>query len=194
MIKRACLKVAIAVSLSTLAVSGALAVPPAHSPDEIPELKPQQQHVVASGRIAKFFTRDHFKQMELDNALSEQILTRYLEMLDYSKMFLLANDVEQAQEYKHLFDDMILTGKLNAAYSLYKNSLQRRFERYEYALSLLDTEQPFDFTLADDKYYFQREEAEWPQSTAELDELWRQRVKYDALNLTMTGKDRKSVV
>src|SRR5690554_3903536 len=115
MIDRVFFKVAIAASVSTLLISAASAVPPAHSPDEIPQLQPQQQHVVASGRIAKFFTRDHFKRMELDNALSEQILTRYLEMLDYSKMFLLESDIEQAQEYKHLFDDMILTGKLNAA-------------------------------------------------------------------------------
>lgn len=194
MTKRVKFKSALVISLTAAISSAAWAIPPAHSPDELPQLKPQEQHPVASGRVARFFTRDHFKQMELDNALSEQILERYLEMLDYSKMFLLANDVEQAQEYKHLFDDMILTGKLNAAYSLYAKSLDRRFERYTYALSLLDEEQPFDFTVAGDKYHFQREDAEWATSSAELDELWRQRVKYDALNLTLAGKEWSEVV
>ncbi|RUO61186.1 carboxy terminal-processing peptidase [Pseudidiomarina marina] len=194
MTKRVKFKSALIVSLAAAISSAAWAIPPAHSPDELPQLKPQEQHAVASGRVARFFTRDHFKQMELDNALSEQILERYLEMLDYSKMFLLAKDVEQAQEYKHLFDDMILTGKLNAAYSLYSKSLDRRFERYTYALSLLDEEQPFDFTVAGDKYHFQREDAEWATSNDELDELWRQRVKYDALNLTLAGKEWPEVV
>jgi carboxyl-terminal processing protease len=194
MTKRVKFKSALIVSLAAVMSTAAVAIPPTHSPDELPQLKPQEQHPVASGRVARFFTRDHFKQMELDNQLSEQILERYLEMLDYSKMFMLAADVEQAQEYKHLFDDMILTGKLNAAYSLYSKSLDRRFERYTYALSLLDEEQPFDFTVANDKYHFQREDAEWATTTSELDELWRQRVKYDALNLTLAGKEWPEVV
>ncbi|WP_417665211.1 carboxy terminal-processing peptidase [Pseudidiomarina sp.] len=194
MTKRVISKFALAVSLSAGLSAAALAIPPAHSPDELPQLKPQEQHGVASHRVARFFTRDHFKQMELDNELSSQILSRYLDMLDYSKMFLLQDDVDQAQEYKQLFDDMILTGKLNAAYSLYEKSLNRRFERYSYALSLLDEEQPFDFTVAGDKYHFDREEATWAKTESELDELWRQRVKYDALNLTLTGKEWPEVV
>ena len=194
MTKRAMSKFALAISVAIGFSATAIAIPPAHTPEELPQLQPQEQHGVASGRVARFFTRDHFKQMQLDNALSAQILERYLDMLDYNKMFLLQKDVDQAGEYRDLFDDMILTGKLNAAYSVYDKSLQRRFERYTYALSLLDAEQPFDFTKADDKYYFQREDAPWAQSQAELDELWRQRVKYDALNLSMTGKSWPEVV
>lgn len=194
MTKRAMSKFALAISVAIGFSATAIAIPPAHTPEELPQLQPQEQHGVASGRVARFFTRDHFKQMQLDNELSAQILERYLDMLDYNKMFLLQKDVEQAGEYRDLFDDMILTGKLNAAYSVYDKSLQRRFERYTYALSLLDEEKPFDFTKADDKYYFQREDAPWAQNQAELDELWRQRVKYDALNLSMTGKSWPEVV
>src|SRR5690554_6833173 len=153
MTKRAMSKFALVVSMALGLSAPAIAIPPAHTPEQLPTLQPQEQHGVASGRVARFFTRDHFKQMELDNALSAQILERYLEMLDYNKMFLLQKDVEQADEYRELFDDMILTGKLNAAYSLYEKSLQRRFDRYTYALSLLDEEQPLDFTVAGDKYY-----------------------------------------
>jgi len=41
----------------------------------------------------------------------------------------------------------------------------------------------------DDEYFFDREDSAWPASQAELDEIWRERVKYDALRLKMTGKD-----
>src|SRR5690606_16085908 len=37
-------------------------------------------------------------------------------------------------------------------------------------------------------YEFDREQAPWPTTTAELDELWRKRVKSDALSLALTGK------
>src|SRR5690554_5132589 len=194
MTKRVMSKFAISIALALGFSTAAIAIPPAHSPDELPQLKPQEQHAVASGRVARFFTRDHFKQMELNNALSSEILDRYLDMLDYSKMFMLQKDIEQAEEYRQLFDDMILTGKLNAAYALYDKSLQRRFERYTFALSLLDEKQPMDFTEAGDKYYFKRDDADWAADEASLNELWRQRVKYDALNLTLTGKEWPEVV
>ncbi|OYW96589.1 MAG: tail-specific protease, partial [Alishewanella sp. 32-51-5] len=41
---------------------------------------------------------------------------------------------------------------------------------------------------ADDYYVYDREDAAWPADRAELDELWRQRVKFDLLNLKLTGK------
>ncbi|MRJ40858.1 MULTISPECIES: carboxy terminal-processing peptidase [Idiomarina] len=194
MSKKGFTRKAIAVFIGLSLSHVALALPPAHQLDELPELAPAAQHGVASQRVKNFFTRYHFKQMELDNELSEQILERYLEMLDYNKMFLLATDIEQAQEYRLLFDDMIDSGKLSPAFSLYQKSLQRRFERYSHALSLLDEEHPFDFTETGDKYHFQREDADWPAAATELDELWRQRVKYDALNLTMAGKEWPEVV
>ena len=68
--------------------------------------------------------------------------------------------------------------------------MQRRLERYEYAVSLLNSKgdkNPFDFTK-EEIYSFDREEAPWPASEAELDELWRLKVKSDVLNLTLTKK------
>ena len=66
-----------------------------------------------------------------------------------------------------------------------------RVERYEFALKQLDT--PFDFEKAGDKFYYDREEAPWATNMAELDELWRQRVKYDALNLKLAGKEPEKI-
>ena len=64
--------------------------------------------------------------------------------------------------------------------------MKRRFDSYKYSISLLDKEMKFD---KEDEYKFDREEAKWATTQAELDEIWRQRVKYDALRLKMTGKE-----
>lgn len=167
----------------------ALAMPPAHKLTELPELKPEDQHEVVSKRVTSYFTRYHFKNMTLDDDLSSAIHDRYLKLLDYNKMFLLKDDIEAAEEYRPLFDDMIENGDLTIAYNLHDKVLQRRFERYEYALSLLDEDKPIDFDKEDERYHYDREDADWASSEAELDELWRQRVKYDALNLKLAGKE-----
>jgi carboxyl-terminal processing protease len=62
---------------------------------------------------------------------------------------------------------------------------QRNRERIQYALALLEQEP--DFTL-DERFEFDREEAAWPASIEELNELWRKRVKNDAISLMLAGK------
>ena len=98
---------------------------------------------------------------------------------------MLKSDVAAFEQYKFQFDDAIAKGKFDFAYQMFNLSLQRRAERFDYALSLLD--KGFDFN-ANDAYEYEREDAPWPESQAQLDELWRQRVKFDALNLKLAGK------
>ncbi|MEO0975315.1 MAG: S41 family peptidase, partial [Pseudomonadota bacterium] len=40
-----------------------------------------------------------------------------------------------------------------------------------------------------ESYYFDREDQPWARTASELDEIWRQRVKNDALSLMLTGKE-----
>lgn len=182
-------------ALALLLVSPSLlAVPPTHEISELPELEQQSHHDTAAERATAYFTRYHFSQPSLNDQLSEQIHERYLKLLDYNKMFLLQSDIKASEEYAQLFDDMLNSGELDVAYDLYQTSLERRFQRYQYALSLLDEKKPMDFSVADDKYYYDREEQPWASSVEELNDLWYSRVKYDALNLKLAGKDWPEIV
>ncbi|REL27168.1 carboxy terminal-processing peptidase [Thalassotalea euphylliae] len=180
-------RIALAISL---AFSANVLAEKVQEPDALPTLKPESQHATASKRITAQFTRAHYKQIKVDDLLSEQIFDRYLKQLDYAKNVFLASDIEKFAKYRDDFDQVIARGKLDIAYEIYNLNLQRRLERYEYALTLL--EKPFDFTV-DEVYEYDREDAEQPQSLAELNELWRQKVKYDALNLTLAGKEWEKV-
>lgn len=154
--------------------------------EDIPVLAQESQHAAASKRITTSFIRAHYKNFELNDALSAEIFDRYFENIDYNKSVFLASDVARFKSFQKQFDDALASGNLKVAFDIYNLGMQRRFERYQYAISLLD--KPMDFTK-DDRYYFDRKDSAWARDTAELDELWRQRVKYDALSLSMTGKE-----
>ena len=176
-------RLALAISLSLgFSVTSALA----NVPEELPKLAPETQHTTASKRITAQFTRAHYKQFNVDDLLSQQIFDRYLKQLDYNRSVFLASDIQSFEKYADQFDTIVARGKLDIAYDIYNLNLERRLQRYEYAISLLD--KPFDFTQ-DEAYNFDRKDAAWPSSVAELDELWRKKVKYDALNLQLTGKE-----
>ncbi|MHA6964130.1 tail-specific peptidase [Zobellella denitrificans] len=174
------------VAAGLLAASMAWAVPPAIEASAIPVLAPESQHAAASKRITALFTRSHYQQFQLDDAFSEEIFNRYVESLDFGKNIFTRDDIARFSRYKHSFDDLLKAGRLETAFEMYNESLQRRYERLVYALSLLDKPMSFD---GDEQYQFDRSKADWPRDNRELDELWRQRVKYDALSLALADKD-----
>ncbi|GAA6204369.1 carboxy terminal-processing peptidase [Thalassotalea sp. SU-HH00458] len=178
-------RIALAVSLSLTSVS-LFALSTADKSTPLPILAPEGQHAASSKRITAQFTRAHYKTVQMNDVLSEQIFDRYIKQLDYNRNVFLADDIKGFEKYRLDFDSVIARGKLDIAYDIYNLNLQRRLQRYEYALTLL--EKPFDFTI-DETYHYDRENAEWPVSETELNELWRLKVKYDALNLTLAGKE-----
>lgn len=155
------------------------------APSVLPVISQDAQHATASKRITALFTRGHYNSVQLDDALSSRMFDTYLKNLDFYRNVLMKSDVANFEQYRDQFDDAINKGNLNFAFDMFNFTLKRRAERFDYALALL--EKGFDFT-ADDTYVYDREGADWPANQAELDELWRQRVKFDALNLKLAGK------
>ncbi|MDC8831039.1 carboxy terminal-processing peptidase [Alteromonas gilva] len=182
----------ISVASAILAVSvGAGAVTPGNSVEDLPVLQQEAQHSSAAKRISTLFTREHYKLIKLDDELSEKVYDRYLQSLDGNRNVFLQSDIAKFEQYRDTFDDALQRGNLQVAYDIFNVNLERRIERYQYALSLLDTK--FDFEKEGDRFFFDREDAPWPANQAELDELWRQRVKYDALNLKLAGKEPEKI-
>lgn len=153
---------------------------------DIPTLKQEPQHAKVAKRVSDLFSRSHYKYMPLDDALSAQIFDRYIEQLDYQKQFFKQSDIDSIKGYQYDFDDELKFGKLDNAYKIYQLNLKRRFERFSYALSLLDKEMAF---TNDEEYQFDRSKAQWAKDDNELNEIWRKRVKADALNLKLSGKE-----
>lgn len=163
----------------------ALAIDSKYKMDEIPKLAPEPQHKVSTTRLTGLFTRTHFKPFDLNDEFSQKIAKRYIDNLDFNKSLFTQADIDSMKGIDKSLDDMLNAGDVSAIYNMYELGMKRRFERYQYALSLLD--KPMDFTV-DDQYVYDREDANWAKDNKELDELWRQRVKYDALNLKLAGK------
>ncbi|MCF2858597.1 carboxy terminal-processing peptidase [Pseudoalteromonas sp. SMS1] len=172
--------VALFVSSTCLASNGAV------TEKDIPVLKPEIQHATATKRVTSKFTREHYKRFKLNETLSEEIFARFVENIDYNKSLFLQSEVDAFERHKAKFDEALVSGKLSFAFDMFNESMKKRFERFEYAISLLDNEMKFD---KPDEFYFDREEASFAKTQAELDEFWRQRVKSDALRLKLTGKD-----
>ncbi|MEJ0100530.1 MAG: S41 family peptidase [Pseudomonadota bacterium] len=144
----------------------------------------ERQHLLAR-RIGTILEQAHYRRVVIDDRMSEDIYNRYLDSLDGQRSYFLASDIAEFSQYKDRFDDMIHSGAVEPGFAMYARLQQRNRERIEYALSLLATEP--DFTV-NETFAFDRSKGQWPATLEEMNELWRKRVKSDAVSLMLTGK------
>jgi len=149
---------------------------------------PTDRQRAIARRVGSILEEAHFRRAPIDDKLSAQVYERYLDLLDSQRSYFLASDVNEFSSERLKFDDMIRTGELEPGYVIFARFQQRNRERINYALSLLKTEP--DWTL-NETFQFDREHTPWPATANEMNELWRKRVKNDALSLILTGKTWK---
>ena len=169
-----------------LAGSGSTGAPAPSSILPAGALAPTDRQHKLARQIGNMLESAHYRHVPIDDKMSEEIYQRFLNTLDSQRSYFLASDIAEFNVWKDRFDDMIHTGEVEPAFAMYARLQQRTHERVKYALKLLDTEP--DWTV-DESFEFERSKAPWAETTRELDELWRKRVKTDALSLTLSGKD-----
>ncbi len=155
------------------------------SPDTVKAAHAEKYMSTEDQLINTILSRYHYRKYSLNDSLSNVIFNRYLKSLDYNKMYFLQSDINDFDQYKYQLDNDIKNGNLKPAYVIFNVFRKRMSERIEYAKKLLD--KGFDFTK-DEKFLIDRKNAPWSKDTAAYNELWKKRVKNDALNLVLTGK------
>src|SRR6201994_445545 len=168
-----------------LAESGSARAPAPVSVLPAGAIAPTDSQKATARKVGRILEEAHYSRAPIDKKMSEQLFNRYLDFLDGQRSYFLASDIAEFQQYKFKFDDMIRTGDVEPAYAIFARFQQRNRERIQQAIALLKTEP--DWTL-NESFEFERQKAAWPASEAEVSELWRKRVKNDALSLLLTGK------
>lgn len=175
--------------LFALLLALALSSAPAWSAPE--PLGPEAQHPDKARLIANLLTHQHFRKQPINDMLSATVLDSYLNRMDAERYYFLAEDIEEFSVYRDQLDDLLIKGELEPAYEIYERFRQRNRERSEFALKLLDQGLEFD---TDEAIELDRRDADWATSREELDDLWRKRVKHDALTLLLAGEGEEETM
>ncbi|ODB98236.1 tail-specific protease [Candidatus Thiodiazotropha endoloripes] len=152
----------------------------------IQELRPTAEQQQTASVIVKVIAKYHYKEVALDDSMSEMILQRYYDTLDPNRSFFLAGDVVHFSGYRDKLDDYLKNARIEPAFEIYRLYRQRVSEAVSHALKLVDGE--FDFTI-DEVYIYDREDQPWAQTRTALNDIWRKRVKNDFLNQRLMDKE-----
>jgi carboxyl-terminal processing protease len=167
------------------ALLGAAMTPSPAVPAATAVLAPTEQENYVARRVADIVAREHYRRAPLDDHLSSLILDRYLDAIDGGRSYFFASDIAEFERYRYELDDAIKAGDVEPAFVIFRRYQQRSRERMAYAIELLNKKPDFD---VDESFNFDREKEPWPANTAEMNELWRKRVKNDELSLVIAGK------
>jgi carboxyl-terminal processing protease len=176
-----------ALALAGLLFTGSTANRPAAVPAASPtaELTPTERHRKVARLVGEVIERSHYRQAVLDEKMSSLVFDRFIESLDGSRSYFLAGDIAELERYRYKLGEAIRTGNVEPAFAVFARFQERNRAAIKGAIADLETEP--DFTL-DESLAFDRAKAPWLATQAEEDDLWRRRVKNDALSLLLANK------
>jgi carboxyl-terminal processing protease len=153
-------------------------------------LQPKAEHIKEAVMVTQILDFAHYRDIDLNDSLSSVILDNYLSALDGSKNYFLAADIKSFQKYRFQFDDDLKRGNLVPAFYIFNIYKKRVEERLKFAIQVSSEE--FDYEMKE-VFEYEREEAPYPQSQAEQDELWRKIIKSQGLTSKLGGSDNAKI-
>src|SRR6202045_2333490 len=166
--------------MKTISIAAAAVLLLLNSSNVFGEDKPNsadpRQVAITVGRLLE---QGHYSRQKLDPEMSKRILETYLENLDYNKLFLTQEDVDQfSQKYGATLGNNILLGDLQPAkeiYGVFKVRVEDRIAKIRLVLK-----KDYTFKRSRTVALDRRKEA-WPANLAEADALWKDRIEGELL-------------
>src|SRR6202049_1717892 len=176
---------AIVLTATALAVVSATPAPSASTLLPPGAVAPTDSQRAIARKFAPILEQYHYRHATIDGHFSSQVYDRYLDFLDGQRSYFLASDVAEFEPWRMRFDGMIHTGEIDPAYLIFARFKERTRQRIRYALGLLKSEPDW---AVNETFQFDRLHTPWQASEADMNELWRQRVKNDARSLMLADK------
>lgn len=158
--------------------------------DSLRVIEPKNHFAIENQLITTMLSRYHFKDFNLDDSLSSLMFDKYLRSLDFSKLYFYESDITTFEKERYQFDDYLLAGNVQPFFDIFNVYEERMLDRMKYVDTILA--RGFDFSI-NDSAEINRENALWPSSRDEMNRLWNERIKNDALNLHLAGRDEEAI-
>lgn len=154
----------------------------------LPALKQTPEQEKTAIEVVTQLQKKHYRNQELNDDLSARYLNDYLKALDPAKNYFLRADIAEFEKHSKKFDDYLKKGDLSQTFVIFNRYNERVEKRLDAILAqLTNKDAKFDFDV-EESMSTDWENSAWPANQKEADELWRKRIKFNLLNLILTGK------
>lgn len=152
-----------------------------------PVLVPEREESRAGVNVVRQL-QSHYRQQTVDAALANRLFDAYLKALDEQRQYFYSTDIEEMEKLRPQFERALKLGDLDPAFQMFNRYQSRVVDRLQYLIAETDKGiGRFDFGK-DEFIEIDRKDVRWPSTKAEMNDLWRRRLKAAILDLRLSGK------
>ncbi len=169
----------------TAAVLACTTSPQAQKPVAgVNNIMPDEQQSLVLKEVVGLIENYNYKKIKINDSISSIIFDRYIKALDPSKYYFLESDIKEFEASRTRLDDEFRIGDLSTPFYIFNVYLKRYNDRINYSVGQIKAKQDFN---KNEVYVYDREKLPFAKSEAEVNELWKKRIKYELLNLKIAG-------
>ncbi|MCI6345801.1 MAG: carboxy terminal-processing peptidase [Succinatimonas sp.] len=184
------IKVAVACALVGYAIvsEAKLTVP---SLEQMPVLSPEERHETSCSRIYNYFTRAHYKIVDVNDDFAKNVIGRLMNYLDMNHSLYTQSEVDSIYAHTKSILNGINKCELDYPYSLYNENIKRRYQKYKFMID--NVSENLDLNT-NETIALDRTKAPFAKTEDDLKSLWEAELKNEFETQLLNGKTKAQAV
>lgn len=184
------IKVAVACALVGYAIvsEAKLTVP---SLEQMPVLSPEERHETSCSRIYNYFTRAHYKIVDVNDDFAKNVIGRLMNYLDMSHSLYTQSEVDSIYAHTKSILNGINKCELDYPYSLYNENIKKRYQKYKFMID--NVSENLDLNT-NETIALDRTKAPFAKTEDDLKSLWKAELKNEFETQLLNGKTKAQAV
>lgn len=184
------IKVAVACALVGYAIvsEAKLTVP---SLEQMPVLSPEERHETSCSRIYNYFTRAHYKIVDVNDDFAKNVIDRLMNYLDMNHSLYTQSEVDSIYAHTKSILNGINKCELDYPYSLYNENIKKRYQKYKFMID--NVSENLDLNT-NETIALDRTKAPFAKTEDDLKSLWKAELKNEFETQLLNGKTKAQAV
>lgn len=184
------IKVAVACALVGYALvsEAKLTVP---SLEQMPVLSPEERHETSCSRIYNYFTRAHYKIVDVNDDFAKNVIGRLMNYLDMNHSLYTQSEVDSIYAHTKSILNGINKCELDYPYSLYNENIKKRYQKYKFMID--NVSENLDLNT-NETIALDRTKAPFAKTEDDLKSIWKAELKNEFETQLLNGKTKAQAV
>ena len=157
----------------------------------MPVLSPEERHETSCSRIYNYFTRAHYKIVDVNDDFAKNVIGRLMNYLDMNHSLYTQSEVDSIYAHTKSILNGINKCELDYPYSLYNENIKKRYQKYKFMIDNVSENLDLNtnVTIALD-----RTKAPFAKTEDDLKSLWEAELKNEFETQLLNGKTKAQAV
>ena len=157
----------------------------------MPVLSPEERHETSCSRIYNYFTRAHYKIVDVNDDFAKNVIGRLMNYLDMNHSLYTQSEVDSIYAHTKSILNGINKCELDYPYSLYNENIKKRYQKYKFMID--NVSENLDLNT-NETIALDRTKAPFAKTEDDLKSLWEAELKNEFETQLLNGKTKAQAV